>query len=577
MAFAHAVLGTCCSRWVVRLLLAIIMAAAPLRSLAGPGGDGHTHGDGAAPMVSAVSPRVSMPGELYDVVAIYKDARVIFYVDRLGDNAPVTDAVLDVTTGPKQVQLKSSREGTYVMQADKFAAGGSHELIVSIQAPGGDDLVGGTLDLASLVPANSGHGHLDERFLSFLESPWAGLTSISGTAVLVLFGGGLLIGLFGGSLIARRRFNAAAIVALMVVASALPALAGPGGDGHTHGDEAAVRLSSDAPHRLPDGSVFVPKPTQRLLEVRTQSVEIGEVRRAISLPGRVIASPHQSGIVQSINGGRVSIATDRLPTLGQRVKQGELLAIVEPPVNAADETTIADKLGEITQQIMIAEVRLLRLMPLAAANAVPKNQVTDLQTELESLRKRQANIPTRRRQPEELRAPVDGEVAAVRVVAGQVVAPQDQVFHIVDPDAMWVEAFAFEGLDPSNIFAAVAVEHHHKSLKLQFQGVGRVLQLHATHLQFSIENPPATLMVGQPTTVLVQTKEQVKGIVLPREAVVRAANGEMIVWQHAASERFVPKPVRGQLVNGEQFVVLAGLDAGQSVVVKGAELINQVR
>ena len=169
----------------------------------------------------------------------------------------------------------------------------------------------------------------------------------------------------------------------MVVASALPALAGPGGDGHTHGDEAAVRLSSDAPHRLPDGSVFVPKPTQRLLEVRTQSVEIGEVRRAISLPGRVIASPHQSGIVQSINGGRVSIATDRLPTLGQRVKQGELLAIVEPPVNAADETTIADKLGEITQQIMIAEVRLLRLMPLAAANAVPKNQVTDLQTELE--------------------------------------------------------------------------------------------------------------------------------------------------------------------------------------------------
>ena len=140
----------------------------------------------------------------------------------------------------------------------------------------------------------------------------------------------------------------------------------------------------------------------------------------------MIASPHQSGIVQSINGGRVSIATDRLPKLGQRVKKGELLAIVEPPVNAADETTIADKLGEITQQIMIAEVRLLRLMPLAAANAVPKNQVTDLQTELESLRKRQANIPTRRRQPEELRAPVDGEVAAVRVVAGQVVAPQDQ-------------------------------------------------------------------------------------------------------------------------------------------------------
>ena len=41
--------------------------------------------------------------------------------------------------------------------------------------------------------------------------------------------------------------------------------------------------------------------------------------------------------------------------------------------------------------------------------------------------------------------------------------------------------------------------------------------------------------------------------------VVRAPNGEMLVWQHAAPERFVPKPVRAELVNGEHFVVLAGL------------------
>ena len=42
------------------------------------------------------------------------------------------------------------------MQADELAAGGSHELIVSIQAAGGDDLVAGTLDLASSVTCESG-------------------------------------------------------------------------------------------------------------------------------------------------------------------------------------------------------------------------------------------------------------------------------------------------------------------------------------------------------------------------------------------------------------------------------------
>lgn len=577
MAFAHAVLGTCCPRSVARFLLATVMIVLPIPSSAGPGGDGHTHGDEAVQTLSAVSPRVSMASELYDVVAIYKGGRLTFYVDRLSDNAPVTDAKLDVTAGSNQLQLEAGPDGTYAMEAGELSSGGSHELIVSIQAAAGDDLVAGTLD----IPSASGHvspgnRSLDQHLLPAFRALWAQVSSTWGGTATVVFGAGLLVGLLCGSLMRRRRITPA-VITFFVVAYTLPALGGPGGEGHTHGDEASARVSSDAPHRLPDGSVFLPKPTQRLLEVRTAVTESGEVRRTVALPGRIIASPHQSGIVQSINGGRVSIAGGRLPTLGQRVKQGELLAIVEPPVNAADETTIADKLGEITQQISIAEIRLQRLMPLAAANAVPKSQITDLQAELEALRKRQANIPTRRRQPEELRAPVDGEVAAVRVVAGQVVAPQDQVFHIVDPDAMWVEAFAFEGLDPANIFAAFAVEHHHRSLKLQFQGVGRVLQLHATHLQFSIEKPPATLMVGQPATVLVQTKELVKGIVLPREAVVRAANGEMIVWRRAASERFVPKPVRGQLVNGDQFVVLAGLDAGQRIVVKGAELINQVR
>jgi membrane fusion protein, heavy metal efflux system len=573
MAFAQAVLGTCCSRSVARVLLATLLIAIPIRASAGPGGEGHTHdgeghthGDEAA-TPSAVSPRVAMPGELYDVVAIYKGGRLTFYVDRLSDNAPVTDAKLEVTAGSKQFELAAGADGTFATEAGALAGGGSQELIVSIQAPGGDDLVGGTLDIPSPSDtASPGRG----------RPLWSQITSISGAGAAAIFAGGLLVGLLCGSLFRRRRLTSA-VVLLFVATTALPARGGPGGGGHTHGDDASAQIVSDAPHRLPDGSVFLSKPTQRLLEVRTALVESGEVRRTVALPGRIIASPHQSGIVQSINGGRISIAGGRLPTLGQRVKQGELLAIVEPPVNAADETTIADKLGEITQQITVAEIRLNRLIPLAAANAVPKSQIADLQAELEALRNRQANIPTRRRQPEELRAPVNGEVAAVRVVAGQVVASQDQVFHIVDPTAMWVEAFAFEGLDPSNISAAVAVEHNHQSLKLNFQGVGRVLQLHATPLQFSIENPPATLMVGQPATVLVQTKELVRGIVLPREAVVRAANGEMVVWQRAASERFVPKPVRGQLVNGEQFVVLAGLDAGQRVVIKGAELVNQVR
>jgi hypothetical protein len=142
---------------------------------------------------------------------------------------------------------------------------------------------------------------------------------------------------------------------------------------------------------------------------------------------------------------------------------------------------------------------------------------------------------------------------------------------------MWVEAFVFDSFDPSRIASAVGIGHQKQSFSLRFEGVGRLLQLHTVQLQFSIENPSSMLMVGQPVTVLARTAEQRKGVLLPREAVVRASNGEAIVWQHAASERFVPKAVRTEPVNGEKVLVVGGLEAGQRVVVKAAELINQLR
>src|SRR5215204_65483 len=132
---------------------------------AGPGGDGHTHGDEVAPAAAAASPRVSMTGEIYDVVAILRNGRIAFYVDRLTDNAPVTDTKLEVAVGSGKFVLNAPEaDGTYVMDAGELARGGSHELIVSIQGPGGDDLVAGTMDMpVAQAHANPGHLHLSDR------------------------------------------------------------------------------------------------------------------------------------------------------------------------------------------------------------------------------------------------------------------------------------------------------------------------------------------------------------------------------------------------------------------------------
>ncbi|HVL10198.1 MAG TPA: efflux RND transporter periplasmic adaptor subunit, partial [Burkholderiaceae bacterium] len=51
------------------------------------------------------------------------------------------------------------------------------------------------------------------------------------------------------------------------------AIAGPG---HDHGD-APPAANSNGPKRQPDGSVFLPKPAQRQLAVRTLPVQAGEL------------------------------------------------------------------------------------------------------------------------------------------------------------------------------------------------------------------------------------------------------------------------------------------------------------
>ena len=85
------------------------------------------------------------------------------------------------------------------------------------------------------------------------------------------------------------------------------------------------------------------------------------------------------------------------------------------------------------------------------------------------------------------------------------------------------------------------------------------------------------LAVGQPVTVLVATKERVKGVVLPAQAVVRNPANEPIVWIKSGAERFIPQPVQVQALDAKSVVITDGLGADNRVVVQGAPLIAQIR
>ena len=96
-------------------------------------------------------------------------------------------------------------------------------------------------------------------------------------------------------------------------------------------------------------------------------------------------------------------------------------------------------------------------------------------------------------------------------------------------------------------------------------------------LQFAIAAPPPSIRVGQPVTVTAQRQETAHGIIIGRDAVVHGGNGESIVWRHVEAELFEPRPVRTEPFDATRLLIAAGISEGERIVVRGAELINQIR
>jgi hypothetical protein len=364
------------------------------------------------------------------------------------------------------------------------------------------------------------------------------------------------------------------LIACLAATCALPLAAH---EGHDHGDEkAALPNLGNTPQRLADGVVFLPKAAQRQLGVLTVPVAAAAEARAIELPGQVVVDPQRGGRVQAMLAGRIEAGPKGLPAIGSRVRKGEVLAWVVPAAGQLERADLAAQLAETQAARQLAEKRLARLRELA--DTVPGKDIEAAESELASLKGRIAALGHGVSGRDALVAPVAGVVAAANAVVGQVVDAREVVFEIVDPDGLQVEALAYEALAPGEVLAAT-VGVGERSVELAFLGAARRLREQALPLQFGQRGDGLGLLLplGQPVKIQVKLKSTVNGWPVPQRALVRSAANVAMVWVKTAPERFTPKPVRSQPLDGGRVLVTDGLADGDRVVVDGATLINQIR
>jgi RND family efflux transporter MFP subunit len=520
--------------------------------------EGHDH-EVAPPAIAHVSPRAEAQSAAFELVAVPKGGELEIWLDRFDTNAPVEGASISIETPAGSVAAVAEGPGLYRAPAPWAMKPGRTDLIFTVMA--GNDM--DVLPTSLTIPAPA-HGVEPTAASASLPdvgkiSPWiAAIALMGGAATPILLRN-------------RRRLWVPALgVGLIVVFGAARLFA------HEGHDETPVPapVATDRPGVTADGLIFVPKPSQRILAVRTQLSEIGSHSRSIELPGRVVPDPNASGIVTAATAGRLSPPQGGFPRLGQHVKKGEVLAYAAVPFLAIDQSTLHQTAGDLDQQISIVERRLARQESLIKTQTVAQATLDDTRLELEGLRRRRADVDKARREPEALVAPVDGMIASANAAAGQIADPNSVIFQIVDPKRLWVEAMAFE---PKTLGGGSARTADGKTFVLDYVGSGLADRNQAIPVDFALHSGADDLRLGQFVTVSAATNETKTGIAVPRASVIRRSNGQSVVFEHVRAELFAEREVRVEPLDGDSVLVVSGLDPGKRVVTQAASLIDQVR
>jgi membrane fusion protein, heavy metal efflux system len=539
-------------------------------------GPGHDHGDAPAGAPGTASPRFTAVSETFELVGILNDKQITLYLDRFDTNEPVKNAKIDLEFGGVKVPVQINAQGQYEATLAAAPKPGMIPVAVTITAGKENDLLAGDLDLHEATKPAAGaagkdaHGHAhDEK--GHVHS-WKEYLPLAGGVAAALAVLALVFKFF------KRRRSAYPKLALLVASALSLAIAQQdtlAGEGHDHGNEKAGAANGNSPRRLPDGNVFLPKPAQYQIGVRTFAVQQANLARTLELAGKVVMDPNAGGRIQPTQAGRIESGPKGLPGPGQTVRKGEVLAYVVPSVGSVERSNQAAQLAELRSNLALAQKRLARLTELI--DTVPRKELEMTEGEIRGLNGRIAAIGTGLSTKETLVAPVSGVIATANVVAGQVVDAREVLFEVIDPTRMRVEALSYEA-DIGSRVATASIQIGQDRMPLKYLGTGRTLREQAVPLSFGVSGAALSkLAIGQPVRVFVQTANQVQGFSVPSAALMKSPSNQTIVWVKSGAEQFEPRVITYESLDGIDVAVTTGLKAGDRVVTQAATLVNQIR
>lgn len=328
-------------------------------------------------------------------------------------------------------------------------------------------------------------------------------------------------------------------------------------------------------------------PAVGVLVVRPQTVGV-----MAELPGRLEAVR-----VAQVRARTAGVVQKRLFREGSDVRAGQALFQIDNAPQMAALQSAQAALAKAESNLMQASSTARRYKPLAAANAISKQEYdnalaaeraarAEVQAGQAAVRAARINVGYA-----QVTAPISGRAGKAAVTEGALVGQGESTLLVtiqqLDP---LVVNFTQSASDMLKLRKAAGLEDAvaaNPAVKVVLEDgtvysqPGRLLFTDATvdpatgqvNLKAEVPNPGRMLLPGLFVKVQIQQTQAENAILLPQQAVTRGANGDTVLVVNADNS-YAQRKVQVGPAQGSQWLILGGLNPGDKVIVDGVMKLN---
>ena len=328
-------------------------------------------------------------------------------------------------------------------------------------------------------------------------------------------------------------------------------------------------------------------------QIKTEVVRYQEISETLMIPGRLETQNRRLAKIGSPIVGRVS---DLYVSLGDIVKKGQVLA----RVNSIELTQTQLTLIKSTQLIGLKTKAVERAKLLFEADVISKAEMLRIENELEAVK---ADYSASRDQLMvlgmsekavekleasgqinsfgDIRSLFDGIIISRAINVGQIVNPQDNLFHIADLSKLWAVAnipeqqASFIQKDEIVSIEIPALDNKQIEAKIVFEDSIVDPQTRTVMVRAELDNLGLLFKPDMLTSMYIRSKK-ISKLAIPISSVVRENDRKYVLVQNTP-KTFRLREVELGMRDGNMISIISGLSEGETVVTDGSFHLNSER